>query len=145
MLDRHFLAALQVFRLLVYIHFNGKEDWLLELNVTKNTDYVKKTLNKSSWKLNFLQKTQWAQMSISPGVWRERSKDCRDRNIVKYGNRKIGWFYGSTLPKIPIIWKKALNKSFWKLNSPKKLSGRTCLSPLEWRYMVPKIAIFEIL
>ncbi len=38
-----------------------------------------------------------------------------------YGNGKIDWFQGSTLPKIPIIWMKFSNKSCWDFNFLEKI------------------------
>ncbi len=38
------------------------------------------------------------------------------RNIILYWNVKVDSVWGSTLPKIRIIWEKALNKSGWALN-----------------------------
>ncbi len=44
------------------------------------------------------------------------SNDCHGKNIIKYGNTKIDWLCGWTLPKIPIICKKVSNKSCWDFN-----------------------------
>ncbi len=61
--------------------------------------------------MNFLEKTRWAHVSISPRVELGGSKDCHVQNIIMYGNGKIDWLYGSMLPKIPIIWKNVSYKN----------------------------------
>ncbi len=48
----------------------------IRMDVTKNTDYTKNYSNKNCWELNFLQKTQWTNISISPSeVELKSSKD----------------------------------------------------------------------
>ncbi len=71
--------------------------------------------SKSCWKLNFLQKTQWAHMCISPRV-ELGALNIAVSNIITYWNGKIDLLKGSTLPKLPIISKNSSNKSCWKLN-----------------------------
>ncbi len=73
----------------------------LELNAAKITDYNKKDAsNKSCSELNFLQKSQWARMSISPGVELGSSKDCHVWNIKMYWNGKVDLLKGSAMPKL---------------------------------------------
>ncbi len=48
----------------------------LGFNTAKNTGYMKKASNKSCCELNFVQKTQWAHMSISHKSGARGSKDC---------------------------------------------------------------------
>ncbi len=52
-----------------YLEYCGVLKWesrfTLRLNAAENTDYIKNGSNKSCSELNFLQKSQWAHMSIS--------------------------------------------------------------------------------
>ncbi len=42
--------------------------FVLLLNAAKNTDNIKNASNKNCSEFDFLQKSQWAHMSISPGM-----------------------------------------------------------------------------
>ncbi len=76
--------------------------------------------NKSCWKLNFLEKTQWAHMSMSPRSGTRGSTDWHVSNIIMYWNVKIDSFSSLLLAKLPIISKNVWNKSCWKLNFLRK-------------------------
>ncbi len=49
----------------IIMHWNGNVDSLYSSALPKIQIIRKNALNKICWKLNFLQKTQWAHMSIS--------------------------------------------------------------------------------
>ncbi len=76
----------------------------------------KKALNKSHSKLNFVQKSPRMHNSIFPGMELEGLKDFHICKIITYKNEKVDTVWGSTLPKIGIASKKALNESCSKLN-----------------------------
>ncbi len=90
----------------------------LGLNAAKNTHSIKNALTKSCSKLNFVQKSPRTHTLISPpsGVELGGSKDSHLCQIIMYKNGKVDSVWGSTLPKIRIASKKALNKSYAKLN-----------------------------
>ncbi len=68
---------------LTYTKMSGKLSVSLYApNTTKITDYTKNTSNKSCWELNFLQKTQWAHMSISS----RRARSLQRLPCFKYYN-----------------------------------------------------------
>ncbi len=62
----------------------------LELNVAKNTHYIKKASNKSCSELNFVHKIPRAHMSISPQSWTRAYKDQYIWNLIIYMNGKLG-------------------------------------------------------
>ncbi len=50
-----------------YCHklYGPRSTFTFSLNDTEITDYIKHRTNKSCWELNFIQKSQWAHISIS--------------------------------------------------------------------------------
>ncbi len=77
--------------------------------------------NKSCLELNFVQKSLREHMSIflMSGVrGLQRSVCLKSYNVQKH--KKIHSLWGSTMPKIRIIWKKASNKSCSVLNFVQK-------------------------
>ncbi len=65
----------------IILYWNGKVDSLSGSKLWKLLIISKNCSNKSCWKLNFVQKSQWAHM------W--SSKDCYLWNIIVYRNRKV--------------------------------------------------------
>ncbi len=83
-----------------YSVLKQESGFTLELNAAKITDYIKNCSNKSCWELNFVQKSQQANISISPrsGI----AGDFYVSNIILYWNGKVGSLQGPTLPEIRI-------------------------------------------
>ncbi len=67
----------------IYCHLKCTQS-LLGSFLLKLPIILKNTSNKSCWKLNFLQKTQQAHMSISFRSRAGGSKDCHVSNIIMY-------------------------------------------------------------
>ncbi len=66
-------------------------------------------------------------MSYLPQSGARVSKDQHVLNLLMYRNGKLGLLYGSTMPKIHMISKKAFNKSCLEFNFLQK-STRTHMS-----------------
>ncbi len=107
------------------------------------TDYIqKKVLNKSCSDFSFLQKTQWAHMSIFPrsgAMGLERLPCSKYDNVRKCENRLTLWLNAAK----STIWKKVPNKDCWDFNFQKKFSWRTRLSQSE-ASLAWQIVVFEI-
>ncbi len=90
----------------------------------------KKFQIKSCSDFHFLQKTQWAHMSIFPqsrARWLKRLPCLKYYNVWKWENRLTLVLNAA---KNTVICKKVSNKSSWDFNFLIKTpSGRTCLSP----------------
>ncbi len=69
-----------------YNVLNQEIRFTLGLNAAEITDYMKKSFSKSCSELNFLQRSQWAHMCISPRGGARGSKDCHVLNIIMYCN-----------------------------------------------------------
>ncbi len=77
-----------------------------------------------------------------PRVELRGSKDQYVWNLIMYRNGKSDSFWGTTLPKIRILWKKASNKSCSKSNfAQKSPRAHMSISPMELG--APKISMFE--
>ncbi len=65
------LQKCAVFEILTYNTLEWESRFTLGLNPAKNIDYIENCSNESCTKLNFLQKTQWKNISIYPksGAW----------------------------------------------------------------------------
>ncbi len=95
---------------------NGKVDSVWGSTQPKIRVASKNSLNKNDSKLNFVQKSPWAHMSISPYSGARDSKDSHLWKIIMYKNGKVDSVWGSMPPKTRITSKIALNKSCSKLN-----------------------------
>ncbi len=94
----------------------GKIDWLCRWMLPTIPIICENVSNKSCLDFNYIQKTQWAHMSIFLGVELGDSKSWLVRNIIMYGNKKIDRLWDWMLPKLPIIYGKVSNKSCWDFN-----------------------------
>ncbi len=76
---------------------------------------------KKNW-INFGNNDNSGVISIPPrpGVELGISKYCYLWNTIIYKNEKADSIWGSTLPKIRVIPKNGLSKSYWALNSVQK-------------------------
>ncbi len=91
----------------------------------------KKGSNKSCSELNFLQKTLWTHISVSPrsgAKGLQRFPFLISYNVL-YG--KVGLPQGWMLQTICIISKKGSNKNCWELNFPQKTKW-TLISISPW-------------
>ncbi len=94
----------------------------------KESTKTKNCSNKSCWELNFVQKTHWVHMAISPrsgAIWLERLI-CLN---ILYWNRKVDPLGGWMLSKLSMISKNCSNKSRWKLFPTKKSVGAHVYPP----------------
>ncbi len=109
---------------------NGKVESLYCSTLPKIHIKSKISSNKRCSELNFVQKSQWMRMSISPRSMELRgSKDWHFWNIKMYKNGKVDSLLAPTLPKIHIMFKKMFQiKVVQNYISYKKVSGRICLS-----------------
>ncbi len=76
----------------------------------------KKASNKSYSKSNLAKKVRERICLSPPRVELEGSKDQYVWNLIMYRNGKLDSLWGSTLPKIHFLWKKASDKSCSKSN-----------------------------
>ncbi len=99
---------------------NGKLNLHWGLNAAKNTRSIEKASNKSCSESNFVQKSQWAHMSISPTSGAERLQ--RSVWLKSYNVQK--WEIRFTLGFDTHFREKTTNKSFSESNFV-----RICLTP----------------
>ncbi len=89
--------------------------FILGLNTAKNTVISKTASNKSYWELNFLQKTQWAHVSISP---RSGARGLQRLSCFKYNNvlkRKSGFALGFNAAENTSHIKNASKAFVWRI------------------------------
>ncbi len=92
---------------------------ILGLNAAENTNYMKKVSSNSCLELNFLRRSHWAHMYISPtqvGAWGLKRLAClKYYNVWKCENRlTLELSAGENTDYM----KKISSKSCLKLNSP---------------------------
>ncbi len=71
----------------IILYWNGKLDSLSSWMLPKLPIIPEICSNKSRWELNFVQKSQWAHMSISPksgASWLERLPFLKYYNVLKW-------------------------------------------------------------
>ncbi len=95
---------------------NGKLGSLYGTTLPKISIISKKASNKSCLELNFIQESPQVHMFIRPRSEARVLQRSICWNLIMYRNVKLGPLYGSTLPKIRTISKKAFNKSCLELN-----------------------------
>ncbi len=105
----------------IILYWNGKVDSISGWTLPKLPIISKNYSNESCWELNFVQKSQWAHMSIFPRSRARSSKDWYASNIILYWNGKVDLISGLTLPKLPIISESGFNKNCWALNFVQKI------------------------
>ncbi len=114
----------------IKLYWDGKGDSFSGWKLSKLLIILKNCSNKSIWALHFVQKSQWAHMSISPnsgGQRLQRSVCSKSDNVQKW---EMDSLWGSMLPKIRITSKKGLNKSSSELNLIQKSpQARMSISP----------------
>ncbi len=88
----------------------------------------KKASNESCSKLNYVQNSLWAHMTIPLWSGARGLERLAVWSIILKGNSKLYSISDSMLPKIRIVSKKASNKSCSELNYVQKSHERICLS-----------------
>ncbi len=116
----------------IITYWTRKVDSFCGLILPKLPLILKNASKKSCSTLNFVQKSQWAYMSLSPRRGARGSKDCHLWNIITDWNDNVDTLYSLMLPKLPIISKNASNNSYWVLNFVQKINSKILKTTLLW-------------
>ncbi len=102
------------------MHWNGKVDSFHGWTLQKIPKISKNASNGNCAELNFLQKTQWTHISISPRTGARASKDCHFLNIINVLEWESRLTLGLNAAKSTDCIKKCSKQKLYNIKFPIK-------------------------